>query len=275
MEPHADSGGTPLRPRRRRADCWRGHQRGPEALAPACLIPPPFSIEPQPDDATCGPTCLHAVYQHHGLELPLEEVIRTCRQLEQGGTLAVLLGQDALRRGFRATIWTWHLTVFDPSWFEGGPDRVREGLEAQSASVKPEVVRRYSREYLRFLELGGRLELADLTPALLRRHLKQGNPIITGLSATYLYRTAREVVNEQGRLEFHDVEGSPQGHFVVLVAYDPEERRALVADPLQPNPVAASARYEVSLDRLVNAILLGSVTHDANILVVQPARRAR
>ncbi len=239
------------------------------------MIPPPFSIEPQPDDATCGPTCLHAVYQHHGLELALEEVIRTCRQVEQGGTLAVLLGQDALQRGFQATIWTWHLTVFDPSWFEGGAEGVRHGLEEQAASKKSEVVRRYSREYLRFLELGGRLELADLTPALLRRHLKQGHPIITGLSATFLYRTAREVVNEQGRLEFDAIEGAPQGHFVVVVAYDPEERRAVVADPLQPNPVAASPRYEVSLDRLVNAILLGSVTHDANILVVQPARRAR
>ena len=264
-----------MRVRRRRADCWRGHQRGPEALAPACLIPPPFSIEPQPDDATCGPTCLHAVYQHHGLELPLEEVIGTCHQLEQGGTLAVLLGQDALRRGFRATIWTWHLSVFDPTWFTGGARQVREGLERQETSAKPEAIRRFSRSHLDFLDLGGELELADLTPALLRRHLKQGHPIITGLSATFLYRTARELVNDQGRLEFDDVEGAPQGHFVVLVAYDPEERRALVADPLQPNPVAPSARYEVSLDRLVNAILLGSVTHDANILVVQPRRRTR
>ena len=36
----------------------------------------PFSILPQPDGTTCGPTCLHAVYQHYGDKLSLDRVIR-------------------------------------------------------------------------------------------------------------------------------------------------------------------------------------------------------
>ena len=35
----------------------------------------PVDIEPQPDDTTCGPTCLHAVYRYLGLEAGLDEVV--------------------------------------------------------------------------------------------------------------------------------------------------------------------------------------------------------
>ena len=37
----------------------------------------PLEILAQPDDATCGPTCLHAVYRHFGDALPLDSVIVT------------------------------------------------------------------------------------------------------------------------------------------------------------------------------------------------------
>ena len=35
-----------------------------------------FDILPQPDDCTCGPTCLHAVYRYFGDEIPLTQVVR-------------------------------------------------------------------------------------------------------------------------------------------------------------------------------------------------------
>jgi hypothetical protein len=44
----------------------------------------------------------------------------------------------------------------------------------------------------------------------------------------------------------------------------------LVADPMYDNPVSKTHRYEVSIDRLINAILLGILTQDANLLVIQP-----
>ncbi|MBF0171311.1 MAG: peptidase-C39 like family protein, partial [Nitrospinae bacterium] len=70
-----------------------------------------FDILAQPDDITCGPTSLHAVYRYHGLAVPLREVIGTVKPLVEGGTLAVQLGLDALRRGFSATIYTYDLQV--------------------------------------------------------------------------------------------------------------------------------------------------------------------
>src|SRR6185369_13364802 len=70
-----------------------------------------LEILPQPDDITCGPTCLHAVYRYFGDVIGLDQVIEEVPQLETGGTLAVLLGCHALRRGYDATIYTYNLQV--------------------------------------------------------------------------------------------------------------------------------------------------------------------
>ena len=35
----------------------------------------PVEILPQPDETTCGPTCLHAVFRYFGEDEPLERII--------------------------------------------------------------------------------------------------------------------------------------------------------------------------------------------------------
>ena len=55
-------------------------------------------ILPQPDDNSCGPTCLHALYRYYGDELPLDQVLAEVPMLESGGTLDVLLANHALAR---------------------------------------------------------------------------------------------------------------------------------------------------------------------------------
>ncbi|MGE4545363.1 MAG: hypothetical protein AB7D06_14740 [Pedobacter sp.] len=227
----------------------------------------PFTILPQPDEITCGPTCLHAVYRYFDRERPLQQVIQEVPMLEGGGTLAVLLACHALQNGFRATIYSYKMQLFDPTWLlPGGPD-LRERLQAQMLFKDDPKLHAASRGYLRFLELGGQLRLEDLTLDLIRRYVKRGLPIITGLSATYLYRTPREYGPQ---CEFDDVRGEPSGHFVVLCGYNRDRRTIAVADPLLPNPVADKPIYEVPIERVVCAILLGVLTYDANLLIIQP-----
>lgn len=226
-----------------------------------------FSILPQPDDATCGPTCLHAVYNFFGDEQPLEKTISEVKMLEEGGTLAVLLACHALKRGYKATIYTFNLHVFDPTWFSLGSTRFREKLKAQAEAKGDPKLSFATNAYIEFLDLGGRLKFQDLNPSLIRHYLKQSIPILTGLSATYLYRESREKSGDQ---KPSDIEGNPTGHFVVLCGYDAEERKALVADPLKPNPMSADHLYGVDMYRLICAILLGIVTYDANLLVIEP-----
>jgi hypothetical protein len=229
----------------------------------------PFTILPQPDDTTCGPTCLHAVYRYFEDELPLAEVIAGVSMLEAGGTLAVLLACHALQRGYRATIYTYKMQLFDPTWLlPGGPD-LRERLQAQLRFKKDPRLLAATKGYLQFLDLGGTLRLEDLTLDLIRRYLRQGLPVITGLSATYLYRTPREYGPDG---EYDDLRGEPSGHFVVLCGYNREKRTVSVADPLLPNPVASSQLYDAAIERVLCSILLGVLTYDANLLIIKPRR---
>lgn len=227
-------------------------------------------VQPQPDATTCGPTCLHALYRYFGDEIPLGQVIKEVPALPGGGTLAVNLACHALSRGYRATIFTYNLNLFDPTWFSGGSKRIALGLAAQREAKPRAKLAAATDAYLSFLTLGGRLKHKDLTAGLLRRHLKRGTPLLTGLSATYLYQCARERDDE-----YDDVGGEPMGHFVVLAGYDRETREVTVSDPLKDNPGFGSQNYPVSMARLTAAILLGIVTYDANLLALEPPSKGR
>ena len=37
----------------------------------------PFDILAQPDDSSCGPTCLHALYRHFGEDIALRELLES------------------------------------------------------------------------------------------------------------------------------------------------------------------------------------------------------
>lgn len=75
--------------------------------------------------------------------------------------------------------------------------------------------------------------------------------------------------------EADDVRGEPAEHFVVLSGYHRERRAMLSSAPLLPNPVAAGHEYAVGVDRVVGSILLGILTYDANLLIIQPRHRRR
>ncbi|HYE03303.1 MAG TPA: C39 family peptidase [Phycisphaerales bacterium] len=225
---------------------------------------------PQPDETTCGPTSLHAVYRFYGDQVDLAEMIPEVRRLENGGTLAGMLGGHALRRGYSATIFTYNVQIFDPTWFEAGSVQLREKLAEQARVKKNRKLRIATEGYLEFLELGGKLAFEDLTHGLIARYLARGIPILTGLSATYLYRAPREY---GPKADFDDIRGKPAGHFVVLCGYDPASRKVLVADPLFPNPWFESHMYEIDVDRVICSILLGILTYDATLLIIEPKDR--
>jgi hypothetical protein len=229
-----------------------------------------ISIESQPDDTTCGPTSLHAVYNYYGLNISLQETIDEIKQLKEGGTLVVLLAVHALRKGFRAKIYTYNLQVFDLTWFTQSNIDIGEKLK-QQLRVKPESERlKFATEgYLEFLRLGGEIRQEPLSNSLIRKYLNKNIPILTGLSATYLYNEPREFGDN---CEFDDIRGYPSGHFVVLSGYNKDEKKVKIADPYKSNPYGSTNYYSVGFDRLINSILLGILTFDANLLIIEPGR---
>lgn len=238
-----------------------------------------LEIQWQPNDVTCGPTCLHAVYRYFGDSAALHDVVATTQALpgeELGrGTLAVMLGIDALRRGYTAHLMTFNLQVFDPTWFDRktgeADERLLAAKIAEQAKVKKHLGPKFalaSQAYLEFLAAGGTIAMRDLTLALLGKYIKRGLPILTGLSSTYLYGCSREYGEND---DDDDVRGLPQGHFVVLHGVDSAHRMVSVADPLGDNPGFKATAYKVPMARLAGAILLGVLTYDGNLLIIEPA----
>jgi hypothetical protein len=244
-------------------------KRGPTARAAEPGLG--FTVEPQPDDVTCGPACLHGIYRHYGDEIPLESVISQMQMLDRGGTLDVFLANHALARGYDVTLYTYNLQLFDPTWFSLPAEEIRGRLRAQADVKRWERLQTATPGYDEFLRLGGKLALRDLEPSFLRKFLKRGIPLITGLSATYLYRAVRDIPDTNAD---DDVRGEPVGHFVVLTGYRKVTREILIADPLQTNPLVDSRYYAVNTHRLIGAILLGAATYDANLLVIEPRRKS-
>lgn len=229
-----------------------------------------IKILSQPDDETCGPTSLHAVYNYFGDDISLDEVVAQVSYLEGGGTLAVMLALHALNRGYEAKIYTYNLQVFDPTWFYDKYVDISHKLKEQLKYKHERKLHLATGAYLEFLNMGGELCFEDLTPKLLKRYLHNNIPILTGLSATYLYQCAREYVTLENEIFYDDERGFPSGHFVILAGYDDSKKHIVVADPNADNLLSGDNYYSVEERRLINSIMLGIVTYDANLLVVQP-----
>lgn len=220
----------------------------------------------QPNDVTCGPTCLHAIYRYYGDDISLQQVISEVGMLEGGGTFASLLGSHALRRGYAVTLYTYNLQVFDPTWFTAEVD-MRQKLLARLAFKSQRKQKVATSAYLDFIEKGGIVKLHDLTPALIRKFLNRSVPILTGLSSTFLYRSKREFGPND---DADDIRGEPIGHFVVLSGYHHDNREVMVNDPLFDNPYFRNHQYHVNIYRLISAILIGVLTYDGNLLIIEP-----
>jgi hypothetical protein len=196
----------------------------------------------------------------------MDDVIRNCTMLETGGTLAPALGIEAIRRGMRATIYTFNLNIFDPTWFNIDSGQLEKKLQEQRRAKRFKKLRYACSLYGSFLAASGVIRHAELTLGLLESYLSRNMPIIAGLSATYLYMSARETPKDNSP---DDVRGYPSGHFVVVTGVDLANGTVTIADPYFPNPLTADGICTVSVERFVAALLLGVITYDANLLILE------
>ncbi len=223
-------------------------------------------ILPQPDDATCGPTCLQAIYSFYGISANLTDIIEEVESLDQGGTLGVVLANHALAHGFNVTLFTYNLMIFDPIWFNGKTD-IADKLAHRFKHTRSGKQRFAIRQYRQFLELGGKIAIQDMNRRMLTSFLNKGIPILSGLNSTYLYRTAR---TNPHTMKDDDIRGHVEGHFVVLDGYNKEKRQVSIADPYLKNPISGTTKYSITIDRVITAILLGVMTYDANFIIIEP-----
>lgn len=233
-------------------------------------MPINIEIKNQPDQTSCGPTSLQAIYSYWKDEVCVKQIMDETTSFENGGgTLAVILGTHALKRGYKVKLYSYNIDIFDPSWFEFGKEalleKLKKCLDVRQNSDKARIA---IENYIHYLELGGILSFQDLNIRLIRKYLDRKIPVLTGLSSTWLYKAQRE---NPLTCEDDDIHGHPAGHFVVIYGY--KDFKISVADPYKLNPINGSNYYTVNAKRLINSILLGITTYDGNLLVVEKGKK--
>ncbi|MCX7115831.1 MAG: C39 family peptidase [Gammaproteobacteria bacterium] len=228
----------------------------------------PFSIQTQPDGVSCGPTCLQAIYHFLGDVIPLETVIKEVPYLDTGGTLAVLLGCHALARGHQATLHSFNLHVLDPSWFRGKNVCLIDKLQQQLKQTTNTKIASVTKAYLQFLDMGGTLGFEEMRFQTIANYIQQGTPLISGVSATYLYQTMRDYTNSDDRCVYDEWLGAPSGHFVTIHGVESKGQRIHIADPYTPHPLSRDHYYQVPFSHWLHAYLLGIMTYDVELLAI-------
>lgn len=213
---------------------------------------------PQPDDTSCGPTALHAIYKYYGLDIPLNTVISELEGYSTlEGTYDAMIGVDALKRGFQVNIFVYNLRIFDPSWKYD--ESITEKLYTMKARLSDPRLIKSVEWFIRFSEMGGHIVISSpLINALTAEH-----PVICGLSATHLYNCRREnpITNE------YDEFGSPVGHYVVTDAHF-GDTSVPIYDPYGDRSRIRKIEYIMPINAVIESIMLGTLTYDGSVIEI-------
>ncbi len=221
-------------------------------------------VAKQLDDESCGITCLQAIYGYYKFHPDLEALKEEIEHLQTGGTLSVNLARHALKEGFSAEIYTYNIKIFDPTWKQLLPKELMVKLRMRQRKQRSKKHKKVMGFYLDFLRRGGILRFDDLDENLMDKLFTNRKPIICGLSATYLYQSMRETPNNVD----NDIIGQPVGHFVVVSGWDRVQRKVTIHDPLRKNPFSETGTYMLPFTKFSNAVMLGILTYDENLLVI-------
>ena len=222
------------------------------------------SVSTQPDDESCGITCLQAIYDYYGEETTFARLQSEIEHWHTGGTVSVNLARHALTHGYSAEIYTYNIKIFDPTWKHLPSKDLANKLKLRQKKSRSKKQKKIIGFYQDFIRKGGSVKFDDLDEALLDRLFAKRRPIICGLSATYLYQNMRETpANEE-----NDIVGHPVGHFVVVSEWDAKTRHVTIHDPLRKNAISQTGTYRLPFTKFTNAVMLGILTYDENLLVI-------
>ena len=63
---------------------------------------------------------------------------------------------------------------------------------------------------------------------------------------------------------------NPHAQYHLKVSVEDVLASTMVADPLHTNPLGGSHKYSSPIARVINAILLGVLTYDGNLIILEP-----
>jgi len=220
-------------------------------------------LEPvcQPDECSCGLSCLKMVLACHGRSFFHDDLNELTPPNPDIGLYDSHLGLAAIQLGFAATIYTYNYRIFHPIWNRlSRKDLMGKLATRQMCAMTPQQALA-AELYIEFLRAGGELLFYPLSRELILAHFNRDLPLIAALDMSFLYDC----------MAFYDEFSEHRAtHFVVLHGYNPEDNTFFISDPWYSIPLPnKNGQYYIDADRVINAIFLGQERNDSAIIVIQ------
>ena len=141
----------------------------------------------QPEGSViCGPVCLKMLLHHHGIKMPVNEIVKNIK-MHKKGTSPGELGKFLLKQGFDVTIANMDVTLF--------PSKLKnKNINSQVLSLKRKLdsldsaSKRMAKGLISFVESGGNVVMKVTTARDIKNLLSKGNPLIFRIERSSLYK---------------------------------------------------------------------------------------
>lgn len=217
----------------------------------------------------CGPTALKMVMEYlSGKDYDLDEIIKDADSIQKYVDWDFKLGTAAIKRGFKATIFTLSIDFFDPTWHGLSRSqllrKLRQRLKFVMKYNKKDLHDGYIwwwyesslKAIIKFLEKGGKIVFKPITKELIISYLSKGVPVICPVNGSLMYGRKRFY-----RKTFDDVKGKYFGHVITATGY--ENNRFTLTDTYEGSK--RNGLLKVDRDLLINSILLST----GDLIVIQ------
>jgi hypothetical protein len=179
---------------------------------------PQLATLPLPLTRFCLPLCVKALLDYHGINLPIKEVAEGMNTTQSNGTYIESAAEFLASLGLRP-----RLSYFDPlihsNWYRNASKkRIANHLKRRRRSRKRISYRKTVARLSEFMERGGVFEPRVMSPADLKKLIRERRPVVVGVEQIHLIpSTQRRVV------------GQLNHHAVIVIGY--QKDRVIFLDP--------------------------------------------
>ncbi len=161
--------------------------------------------------------------------------------MNEYGTWSPYIGIYAMKLGYNVEIFTYDVSLFDPTWFNLSNKSLIKKLKIAIKKIKDKDKKFGVRGYIDFLREGGKLTFKIPTKKILIKFLKKKIPPMAFVNSTAYYKRKRKDFKAGKRSEFGEV----GGHCIVISGY--KNGKFIVTDP----NYFKGGIYEVPEDKLI------------------------
>jgi ABC-type bacteriocin/lantibiotic exporter with double-glycine peptidase domain len=195
----------------------------------------------------CGICCVRTLSGFYGKKVFSKQVLEKC-DLHPFGVFTVDLGLFLLEEGFDVDIYSFDLSLVNPSWSKSSETELLERLK--ELYLGDEFNRKKLEKTISFIECGGRFKVKIPEEKMLIDSIKKKVPVMISVNASVLYDKRSDLA-----------------HFVVVNGFT--KNSFIVSDPF------FEGEYSVSKKKLLFAWFTESINSSGYLLKITPSKKLK